>query len=173
MKNIMFFLFITALLAVAGCNNNSDFVATYKCDVNGKGDWINCKTLGNYGGVKGDYCSKVDSSNEYSLGFSKLMSEISPHQIKRISVSVWVKLTDLSKTSSLVVQVSNANNENILWSSHDLNPLVKDVNQWCRIDVEDVLPDYETEGARAGIYVWNPNKTMVYIDNYEIRFLQE
>lgn len=171
MKNSMFFLFAIVLLAVEGCYNNNDFVVKYKCEANGNGDWINCHTLGNYGGVNGEYCSRVDSTHEFSLGFRKLLSEVSPERIRKISVSVSVKLMDLGRSSSLVVQVSNAKNENVFWSSHELPPMVEDADKWCSIEVTDILPEYEREGAKASIYIWNPYKTTVYVDNMEVKFL--
>ncbi len=173
MKKLLYYLFGITIILLASCSNNSDFVATYKCDLDANGDWINCKTLGKFGGATGDYCSKVDSVNEYSYGFRKLINEIIPNPIKRIKVSVWVKLTDLGKKCVLVVAIIGTNNKNIFWSGHELNPLVKKVNEWVKIDVEDVLPDYDAEGAFAGVYVWNPNKNIAYIDDYEIRFMQE
>ncbi|MFH0866702.1 MAG: hypothetical protein V1904_10940 [Bacteroidota bacterium] len=173
MKKLYYPLLGIIIFLFAGCSNNSDFDPTYKCDMDAKGDWINCKTIGKFSGVTGDYCSRVDSNYEYSFGFSKLVSEISPDPIKRIKATVWVKLTDLDKKCSFVVSVNGHDNKNIFWSGHDINPLVKKVDEWVKIEVEDVLPDFDSEGASVGILVWNLNKTTAYVDDYEIRFLKE
>jgi hypothetical protein len=111
--------------------------------------------------------------NEYSLGLSKAFSEISPNPVKHIKVSVWVKLTDLAKKSSLVVSVNGPDNKNIFWSGHDLNTVVKESGKWTKFETEDILTDVNTDSAKVGIIVWNPNKDVVYIDDYEIQFLPE
>lgn len=161
------------MLLFVGCSNNNDFTATYKCDIGAKGDWVNFTSVDAYGGMDDEYCSKVDSANEYSFGFRKLINEISFSPIKRIKVGVSVKLEDITKKCMLVVVIVGPNNENIFWSGHDLNPMVSEANKWCTIDVEDVLPEYKADGASACIYVWNPNKNVAYIDNFEIKFFQK
>ncbi|NTW32363.1 MAG: hypothetical protein HGB12_07025 [Bacteroidetes bacterium] len=174
MKKIQY-LFLSALaILIFSCssNNENEFTPVYNGNIDG-GDWINSQTIGNYGGYTGDRCSKVDSVNEYSFGLSKLFNEISANPVNKIKVSVWVKLSDLNKKSTLVVSVKGTDNKNLLWSGHDLNPLVKEAGKWTKIEVEDVLTNINTEGAIAGIYVWNSNKNTVYIDDYKIQFLPE
>ena len=174
MKKMHYFLFATLMILSFSCSNNTDFVATYKNDIDGQGDWINNKTIGNYGGTTGDFSSKVDTNIEYSFGFSKLLSEISPNAIKRIKVSVSIKMANLDKKCFLVIAVNGPNNEKIYWAGHELNPIAKEVDKWYKLDVEDLMPEeYKSEGAKVGIYVWNPNKNCVFVDDYVIQFLGE
>jgi len=171
MKKFQYFLFCVLIAFSISCSNNSDFVATYKFDIEGKSDWINTNTIGKFGGATGEYCSKVDSINVYSYGLNKLLSEISPNTIKRIDVSVYVKLAKLDKKSLLVISIKGPNNENIFWTGHELNPVTKEINKWYKFYVEDALPeDYKSEGATVGVYVWNPNKNVIYVDDFDIRF---
>jgi|GEM_PF-1650283 len=175
MKKIQCLLFCTLITMLISCSNNNNFVATYKADINGKGDWINSRTIGKFGGATGgEYCSKIDSSFEYSYGFSKLLNEISPNLVKRIKVGVSVKLDKLDKKSFLIVSVNGPNNEKIYWTGHELTSIAKETGKWYKLNVEDVLPNgYKPEGASVGIYVWNPNKNVVYVDDYVIQFLPE
>ncbi|MFA4852741.1 MAG: hypothetical protein WC599_09505 [Bacteroidales bacterium] len=168
------YLFFTALVILAlGCNNKSDFIATYKGNIEGESDWINNNTIGKFGGATGDYCSKVDSINEFSYGFCKLISKISPYPIKKVKVSVSIKLENLSKKSNLVISLTDKNNKNIFYSGRELNTVVLETNKWYKFNAEDVLPDFDTEGANIMVYVWNPNKNVAYVDDFEISFLEK
>jgi hypothetical protein len=173
MKKIKLYTFAAIAMFIGSCSNFNNYVPTFKSNFNLKGDWINYATIGKFGGANGEYCSKVDSIHDYSYGFSKAVSEISPKDIKKIKVSLKVKLTDIKKKLLLVVSVFGPENKNYFWSGHDLHKMVSKVNEWTTINTEDLIPDFDAKDASVGVLVWNPNKTTAYIDDYEIRFLNE
>lgn len=165
-----FFIPAFIILLFSTCSNNKGFTPVFKGSID-SGDWINCNTIGNYPGKTGDHCSRTDSVNPYSFGFSKAVNDISPDPIKSVKVSVWVKMEELDKKCFLVVSLDGKNNKNYLWQGHELNLTVKEKNKWYRIDTEDLFPkNLETEGTYIKIYVWSPNKNVVYVDDYEIKF---
>lgn len=172
MKKIQYLILGTITIFVFSCSQKNNSIQTYKGNID-EGDWIGGYTIGNYGGVTGDHCSKVDTVNQYSFGFRKLISEISPDPIKKIKTSVWVKLDDINKKTLLVVSLNGKDGKNILWTGHELNTVVKAPNKWFKLDVEDVLPEFDSEGAQIEIYVWNNNKNVAYIDDMNISFLSE
>ncbi len=171
MKKIPFLVLGVLTIFVLSCSNNKEFAPTYKGQIDG-GDWINSHTIGNFGGFTGDRCSKVDSINQYSYGIRKLVKEISPKPIKKIKTVVWVKLEDLNKKMILVVSLGKEN-KNIVWNGHDINPLVKETNKWYKIAFEDVFPEYDLEGTQIEAYVFNPDKNIAYVDDFEISFFEE
>jgi hypothetical protein len=173
MKKLVYLFACTMIISLLSCSEKKEEkVYIYHGSID-DGEWINCHTIGTYYGYTGDHCSKVDSVNQYSFGLAKLLSEISSEPVKRIKVSVWVKLMDLSKIASLVVSISGPDGKSLFYSGHDLNPNVKEANKWFKVDFEDTIPDIETNGSKVGIYVWNNNKNVVYIDDYDIRFFSE
>lgn len=131
------------------------------------------QTIGKYGGHNGDYCSRVDSANQYSYGFGKFVSEISSNPIKKVKESAWVKLTDLNKKIKFVVAINDKNNKNIFWAGHEINPIAKEVNKWYKIEIEDTFPEFESNGAHFETYIWNPDNNVAYIDDIEIQFFEE
>jgi hypothetical protein len=172
MKKIQYFALAALTMLVFGCSNNKEFVPVFRGNIDG-GDWINSNTIGNFGGHTGDHCSKVDSVNQYSYGFSKFFNEISLNSIKRVKISVWVKLEDLNKKTSLIISISGKDNKSIFWTGHELNSVVKETNKWYKLEVEDVLPEFDREGAHIETYIWNTNKNIAYVDDFEIRFVEE
>ena len=174
MKKIYYLGLTVLTLLIFSCSEKKEkgFVTTFKGSIDG-GDWVNINTIDYYGGNTGDCCSKVDSADQYSFGFCKLVSEISPNPIKKVEVSVYVKLADLVKKSVLVVSVIDKNNKNIFWEGRDLNPAVKEINKWYKFSTEVGLPDFENDGSKISIYVWNPNRNVTFVDDYEIRFLDK
>lgn len=172
MKKICYFTLAALTALVFGCSDKKGFVTTFKGSIEG-GDWINTNTGYNGGGHTGDLSSKVDSVNQFSYGFSKLISEISDKPIKKIKISVWVKLENMEKKVALVVALTDKNNKQIFWESQDVNPDVKEINKYSKISTEFKLPDFENEGTLARVYIWNPNGNVANVDDFEIQFLEE
>jgi len=172
MKKINYFIFAAAIILIYSCSEKKEFLTTFKGSIDG-GDWINPNTIGKFYGYTGDYCSKIDTVNQYSYGFRKTISEFSQNPIKKIKVSVWVKLEDLSKKTPLVISVTGKDNKNIYWAGHDVNPSIKEANKWFKFEVNDSLPDFDPNGAHIETYVWNPNKNVAYVDDFEISFSAE
>ncbi|MDD5569911.1 MAG: hypothetical protein PHD97_02025 [Bacteroidales bacterium] len=171
MKRIKCLAFAVLVTCFYSCSNK-EFNPTFKSDIGNNGEWINMQTVGKFGGHEDEYCSKVDSLNEYSYGFQKLMSEISPSTIKKVKVSCWVKLENLTKITSLVVSL-DSNNKSIFWMGHDINKFVNEPNKWFKVEVVNEFPKYKPEATTVGIYVWNNNKNVAFIDDIEIKFLEK
>jgi len=165
MKKFQYLVLGTLTLLIFSCSNKKEFVPTF----NGK-DWGINSTIGKYGGHTGDFCSKIDSINQYSYGFGKLLSEISPDPIKTVKASVWVKLEHLDKNIKLVLAITGPTHKTILWKGHEINSVAKEVNKWYEFEVEEALPDFDAEGAYIEIYVWNPDKNVAYVDDLEVKF---
>ena len=173
MKKFCYFTFAVLTALVFGCSDKKGFVTTFKGGIE-EGDWINTNTIGyNGGGHTGDLSSKVDSANQFSFGFSKLISEISDNPVKKIKISVWVKLENLEKKVALVIAITDKDNKKIFWESQDVNPDVKEINKYSKISAEFKLPEFKNEGALARVYVWNPNGNVANVDDFEIQFLEE
>ena len=162
-------------MLVVSCSNNGNksFVPTFKADFEGGGDWINSYTIGKFGGVTGEYCSKVDSVNQNSYGLSKLVSEISSYPILRVKINLSVKLASLSKKALLVISLTDKNNKCLYWSGTEVNPVVKEANKWYNFESEQKFPDFDSSGSNIRIYLWNPNNNEAYIDDFKIQFFEE
>jgi hypothetical protein len=173
MKKVFYVIGFALAIFIVGCSNNKGFTPTYKGMIEGDGDWININTIGKYYGHTGDYCSRVDSNNVYSFGFRKSITEISSNPIKKVKISVWVKLDDINKKTSLVVSVVGKDGKNIFWNGHDVNPVVKEAGKWYKFEVEETLPEFDGEGAHIETYLNNPNKNVAYVDDFEIKFSEE
>lgn len=170
MKKLPYLIFTAISVIIFSCSQKKDFAPVYKGSIEG-GDWINIHTIGYYGSSHtGDCSSKIDSANQYSYGFCKILSEISENPIKKLNVSVWLKLADINKKVPLVVVITDKNNKNIYWEGRDINPAVKEVNKWYKFSSEYELPKYENEGTKVSIYVWNPNKNNAFVDDFELKF---
>jgi hypothetical protein len=168
MKKVHFLALATFALLIFSCSDKKASVITFKGDIEG-GDWINSNTIGKFGGYTGEYCSKADSTNQYSYGLRKSTSEISPDPINKVKISVWVKLEDLVKKTYLVVSVSDNDKKNLFWIGHEINPVVKEANKWYKFESEDIIP----EGAQIETYLYNSNKNVAYVDDFEIIFSGE
>jgi hypothetical protein len=172
MKRMCYFAITAITILSLSCSDKKTFVPTFNGNIDG-GDWVNANSVGKFGGHTGDNCSKVDSICQYSFGFYKLLSEISPDPIKKVKISVWLKLEDLSKKSTLVIALKGKDGKNVSWAGHDVNSVIKETGKWYKFEIEDVLPNYDMNGTTIEIYIFNPNKGVTYVDDWEMRFLGE
>jgi hypothetical protein len=171
MKKIKLVILGAMATLILSCSEKKEFNIKYKGYID-EGDWVSSQTIGEYGGYTGSHCSKVDSINQYSWGLKKVLNEIDQNPIKKVKVSLWVKLQDLNKKTKLVVAVSDKNKKSILWVGRDVNDVVKEVNKWYKFETEETLPEYE-DGATIEIYLFNPNKNIAFVDDVEMNFIGE
>ncbi|MGD0712184.1 MAG: hypothetical protein ABR968_13505 [Bacteroidales bacterium] len=173
MKKINYLILAAISIFGFSCSNNNGFTPIFRGNIDG-GDWMNNNTIGYYGGGHtGDCSSKVDSAHQFSYGFCKLANEISADPIKKVKVSVWVKLTDLVKKTVLVLSVDSKNKKSIFWEGRDVNPVVNETQKWYKFSTEFKLPNFENEGAKISIYIWNPHNNIAFVDDFEISFFGE
>jgi len=169
MKKIPFLVLSALSMLIFSCSNNKEFAQVFKGN-----DWINIKTLGSFGGYEGDVCSRIDSVYHDSYGFRKKTNEITPNPIKRVKISLWLKVEDINKKLNLAISLSEKNKA-ILWEGIDIKSFIKinEANKWYKFEFTKLLPEYEVEDAQFETYVYNSDNNIVYIDDFQIRFFEE
>jgi hypothetical protein len=116
----------------------------------------------------GVYSSKLDSSNIYSFGFKSDFATALKKTPKRVYVTLWVYSAQPNPDATVVAAINN-NGKEIFWKNSAMLG-VTTINEWTEISVIFDFPSNLDLKDVLSIFVWNPNKRELYIDDYDISF---
>lgn len=107
--------------------------------------------------------------SEYSATFNFPLDELkkSPETGLRIQAKVYLKIPTANK-AKLVISLENAEGA-YLWQAQDLNKFLKLYGQWLPVEYTlDVPKTGLKPNSRLKIYVWNEDKTELWMDDFEV-----
>jgi hypothetical protein len=79
--------------------------------------------------------------------------------------------TNANHESKLVVSISG-NNMEFQWNDFLINDLSKTVQKWEKVNKVFSLPPNFYQGGLIKIYVLNESNTIIYIDDFKIKFIK-
>lgn len=77
-------------------------------------------------------------------------------------------LHDSIDECELVVSI-NENGHNVFYKTFNLKRLLKDKNNWEKVDLTFQLPHIKSEDYEFALFIWNTGKTELYIDDFEFK----
>ena len=119
---------------------------------------------------QGTLIIKIEEKQPYAPGMDGYMSSYFTKPEQRFKVSFDVFVEDLNQMPSVVCQIMAQSGQTVYWKNHTINEQIKEVNHW--FTVETIITAQKTAESRDvfKIYVWNPNKTPAYIDNFRVDY---
>ena len=125
----------------------------------------------------GKYAIKLDSKHEYGPTYSNKLSKISNNSFKKVSISLWAYAEGVYKDAQIVAELKfsdeeNQQFENYFWLSSKFKYFIER-GKWGQVFFSFNLPELRSVNDEIKIYVWNPDKNPLYIDNMEIKFLEK
>ena len=155
-------------------------VILFSCNKTGKkanefsNDMDNVKIWGSSSSVvkgfahSGSYASKLDSVTEFSFGMQTVFENVVNKIPKKINVTLWVYSLRPNPDATVVLSV-NSNGQPKYWKNLGLNGVTK-AREWTEINASFDVPDNLDIKDGISIYIWNPNKQELYIDDFDISF---
>lgn len=159
------FISLISIALLSSCSEKKNILYENDTDFH---DWINQQNIKNVSNPHSGFSSCVlDSTHEYSLGFSKTIQKISAKPIKKIKFSYWAFLkNDLAKATT--VFSVDFNGKNINWDGRPL--AVRETNKWIQVQETYQLPKVAQPNNEISFYVWNNSKQEIWIDDLKIEF---
>jgi hypothetical protein len=178
LNNFFLFLFLIATLTLNGCknsDNNSQIIThpyndqnqyklIYKEElpIEDYRDWSVTKDKI----FTGTQTLHIDSQIEFSKGFKKQIGSIENFQMVD---SIEIKFQFLSenkfKNIKLVCSIDDNNGNNKFWNGNLID--FKSPNIWNEMKVGfKINPDFIEKNNIINIYLWNPNKEEIWIDDF-------
>lgn len=125
---------------------------------------------------KGTYSVKLDSRDEYGPACANRISRLTDLPFKSVHVSLWAYATGSFKDAQVVATMNfkddeNQVYENYFWLSSKFDYFI-DRNKWGQVFFSFNLPELRSRNDELKIYVWNPDKQPLYIDNFEMKLFE-
>ncbi|HEX8657840.1 MAG TPA: carbohydrate binding domain-containing protein [Hymenobacter sp.] len=166
-------------LSLASCStksetvNNSNILASSDFDnlIGWAGDLPSLATLSKVRAHSGRYSTSVQPGFDYSLGYSNALGKLVDHRPEKLTISAWVLVPNDQANARLVIEIKDpANSQGLLYDGTELRTVVKEFNNWQRIEKTITVP--ATAGATSNlvIYMWRADsRDPVYLDDMQIR----
>ncbi len=114
----------------------------------------------------GQYAFEIYAEKQFSPGYQSGCSDIVANQCKLINIEVWVKYSDPKINSQLVCSIENDEGF-VQYRNLSIGKRSKP-GDWQKIKWDVTIPDNISDNDRLKIYVWNPGKTKLLIDDLKI-----
>ena len=116
------------------------------------------------------YVCRIDSTSSYSATYSMRVSDISEEPLSSITLSAWVKVSDLRVTPDLVVNIRDSDDNSIEWLNKKL--YLSKPNKWIKetfkVNLKESNRNKKDNFIR--VYVSCGNSTPAFVDDIEIQF---
>jgi len=126
---------------------------------------------------KGTKVIKLDNRDEYGPACANRISKLTDLPFKSVHVSLWAYATGSFKDAQVVATMNfkddeNQVYENYFWLSSKFDYFI-DKNKWGQVFFSFNLPELHSRNDELKIYVWNPDKQPLYIDNFEMKLFEK
>lgn len=122
----------------------------------------------------GQYSLKVDKGQEFSLGFSSVLGQLSSTRLRGVRVEAWAYLPKKEDKARLGFIVKDAvGGKELLGDGLDLQEQVRESGKWIKISKEFTLPASASYNSQLLIFVWGPGLNgPVYLDDIQLTALR-
>ena len=117
----------------------------------------------------GKYSYRLDSLIEYSPGFARKTGEINHGNFDEIRIKVMAFCSDTLTDFPIIVSVGNAEKGLYIYASSQVGNFVSP-GEWMPGFLVFEMPEILSPEDELRIYIWNPRKQTVYLDDLAIEF---
>jgi hypothetical protein len=116
------------------------------------------------------YCAKIFPDKEYTPVFSIPMKDLGEKLPRYISFDLWAFNPGNLQNEALVVCSFDKGDTNLVWQSQPLAPVFTEKLKWQKITNRFVIPDGLTRDPVIKLYLWNPKKSLFFVDDLKVVF---
>ena len=169
MKRNLFFVTIAVIVFMLTSCSEPQEPTVIKNSVDEVAGWgMNYSTLSQVKVHSGTLSSRVDSVNQYSVGYKDFVKNFKVENVSKIRYSAWVLVETVPSSVSLVGALGDGVNKPIAWVGIEVRDKIKNPNEWVRIEGEISVPEEYAENIKFNTYLFSPNKEVAYVDDFEI-----
>jgi hypothetical protein len=140
----------------------------YTFDAEGESDWKELKTITDEKGYNSQKSSKTGGDIVYGATFEKPFKHIPDTCWNEIEVSFMINFKEKTNGVKLVFEIIGSNNDKV-WYGHEIEST--HLNDWMNFTYTyDLRNQILATGSYMKIYLLNNSGTIVYTDDWKIRF---
>ncbi len=114
---------------------------------------------------------KLDDKQPFAPGMEGTISSYFTKSEHRFKVSFDIYVEDFNQVPSVVFQTITTTGQVADWQNHTLESQIKSSRKWYNVFI--IGTSHQTTDVRDvfKIYVWHPNKSPAYIDNFKVEII--
>ncbi|UCG27622.1 MAG: glycosyltransferase family 39 protein [Bacteroidales bacterium] len=119
---------------------------------------------------EGDYSYRIDAAEEFGPVYTVSLNDLDPGRNDYMSVGVTILIDDKENDPVLVATVEGKGN-GVEWRGLPVRQFLTDPDGWGKASVTFQFPGkmLRRKNMIFKTYIWNRDKTPVYIDNFEVK----
>lgn len=137
-------------------------------DCEKRNTWGQMQTLTSEKSFSGEKSSKTGNKQDFSLTFEYPIKNL-PDSLTKVSIEMQIFQTASDHDAKLMIDISGAKIDYMLKAT-PVKELVKATADWSILRYSFELPHNFNQGDIIKIYVFNPSKTAIYMDDFKIKF---
>jgi hypothetical protein len=119
----------------------------------------------------GKFSYKLDASTEYSPAFTSRLADLNLGKSDKIKVSLMAFSPDSLSNMPIVISIENKEKGGYVWAGSHIENFIEP-QKWGQAFFNFEVPDIFSPDDILKIYVWNPEKKVIYLDDIQIGFYQ-
>ena len=158
-------LSLICIISLASCSNkkNNNMMMNDFESIDG---WFENSQLRKGDAHSGNYFLEVTPKEQYSLTYSKKLSDLSSKTITKVNASAWFKFSDSGYNAKLVVCVdSTIRSPPVYWNTVNAADFVTESNKWTKVSGTFNLPKNTNHNFKLIFYALNDGTTPVSVDD--------
>lgn len=133
--------------------------------------WGQMQTITSNIAYSGDYSSMTGDGSDFSITLEYPLKQI-PDSLKNyINIEFWIFQESLDHDAKVVIQ-ANGQDFSSYWNGFDIKPDITETNKWVKYNKHFLIPDSIKQADLIKIYVYNPSKEKVYVDDFKINIMK-
>ncbi len=130
--------------------------------------WGQMQTLTTETSFSGNQSSQTGNGNDFSITMEYPLKVVPDSLKENIEIEFMLNQSSLNHDAKLVLQ-ANGKDFDYYWKDYDLKEEVKEKNKWVKFNKIISIPDSIKNADLIKVYVYNPSKEKIYIDDFRIK----
>ena len=130
--------------------------------------WGQMQTLTTEQAHSGKKSSITGDGNDFSITLEYPLKTIPDSLINNFDIEFWTYQTSLNHDAKLIVQAEGRDFD-FFWNGFDIKEEITEVNKWMKFHKNISIPDSIKQADLIKIYIYNPSKEKVFIDDFKVR----
>lgn len=140
-------------------------------DCEGKTNWGQMQTICSTFSYKGNKSSQTGKGQVFSITYEYAIKNL-PDSLKSLNINLYCYQKDNIKDLQLVLELYDNQSQSLRKNIY-LNDLKLITNKWNNVNYNYNLPADFYKNKLIKVYIYNPSKTEVYIDDFKITFFKQ
>jgi hypothetical protein len=115
----------------------------------------------------GKFSQKMNEGVEFSISFSKRLTDFNSVQNGTVTASAWINSKDADNDGKLVLAFES-DGKAFEWYSADIKSFNLKPGEWQQVLLSRPLPKAKTGADIIKAYIWNPGKKVFYVDDFKV-----